>query len=297
MLFVGAGALLAAAIPTRSSGGNTVKTAANGQCASVNGIDLYYERHGAGEPLILLHGGLGTIDAIFGRLLPGLAAQRQVIAVELQGHGHTTDNRRPMTYEAMADDIAALIAKLGLDRVDVAGYSVGGGVTLQVGLRHAERVRKLIVISAPHATNGWFPEVLAGTSAMDPETMKGSRWHQAYLKAAPKSEDWPRLVRNVSRLMSSPYDWSDTIAKRMRAPILMINGDADSVRPSHAIALYEMMGGGKSDGFAAGRGASQLLIVPDTNHLEILDRDVLAPAMLAYLDRDTAATPPFSVRI
>jgi pimeloyl-ACP methyl ester carboxylesterase len=272
-------------------------TTSKGQYASVNGINLYYERHGAGEPLILIHGGLGTIDAIFERLLPALAAQRQVIAVELQGHGHTADNGRPMTYEAMADDIAALIDKLELGRADVAGYSVGGGVTLQLGLRHPDTVRKLIVISAPHATNGWFPEVLAGTSAMNPEAMKGSKWHQAYVKAAPRPQDWPLLVRNVSRLMSSDYDWSDAIAKRMKAPILMINGDADSVRPGHALALYELIGGGKGDGFAMGRGASRLLIVPNANHLEILDRAALPPAILDYLAHDASATPPFTVAL
>lgn len=270
-------------------------TTSTGQYASVNGINLYYERHGAGEPLILLHGGLGTIDAIFERLLPALAAQRQVIAVELQGHGHTADNGRPMTYEAMADDIGALIAKLELGRADVAGYSVGGGVTLQLGLRHPDIVRKLIVISAPHATNGWFPEVLAGTSAMDPEAMKGSKWHQAYAKAAPRPQDWPLLVRNVSRLMSSAYDWSDAIASRMKAPILVINGDADSVRPAHALGLFELIGGGKADGFAMGRGASRLLIVPNANHLEILDRAALPPAILDYLAHDMSATPPFTV--
>lgn len=266
----------------------------NGRYAAVNGIELYYESHGAGAPLILLHGGLGTIDAIFGRLLPALAAKRRVIAVELQGHGHTADNGRPMTYQAMADDIAGLIAALGLGRVDVAGYSVGGGVALQLGLHHADKVRKLVVISAPHASDGWFPEVLAGTRAMDAEAMKGSKWYQAYLKAAPRPQDWALLVRNVSRLMASRYDWSDAIAGGMKAPILMIGGDADSVRPAHALALFELMGGGKADGFAKGRGASRLMIVPNANHLDILDSELLPPAIEAYLESDTTMTPPFS---
>ena len=296
LLRAGATLLLAAPFsPITHAEGNTIMSTVKGQYASVDGIDLYYERHGAGAPLVLLHGGLGTIDAIFGRLLPALAARREVIAVELQGHGHTADNGREMTYQAMADDIAALIARLGLERADVAGYSVGGGVTLQLGLRHPERVRKLVVISAPHATDGWFPEVLAGTAAMDAEAMIGSKWHQAYVAAAPRPGDWPLLVRNVSRLMASRYNWSDEIAARMKAPVLVINGDADSVRPSHAVALYELLGGGKADGFAAGRGASQLLVVPQANHLEILDRGALPPAILAYLARESAATKPFTV--
>jgi pimeloyl-ACP methyl ester carboxylesterase len=298
LLRAGATLLLATPISTiKPAKGNTIMSKGKGQYASVNGIDLYYERHGAGAPLILLHGGLGTIDAIFGRLLPALAARREVIAVELQGHGHTADNGREMTYRAMADDIAALIAELGLGRADVAGYSVGGGVTLQLGLRHPGSVRKLVVISAPHATEGWFPEVLAGTAAMDPAAMTGSRWHQAYVAAAPRPGDWPLLVHNVARLMASKYDWSAEITARMKAPLLVINGDADSVRPSHAVALYELLGGGKTDGFAAGHGASQLLIVPQANHLEILDRAALPPAILDYLARDTAATKPFMVEV
>jgi pimeloyl-ACP methyl ester carboxylesterase len=270
-------------------------TTVKGSRATVNGIDLYYERHGSGAPLILLHGGLGTIDEIFGRLLPALAERREVIAVELQGHGHTADNGRPMTYEAMADDIAALVAVLELGAVDVAGYSVGGGVTLQLGLRHPQSVRKLVVISAPHTTDGWFPEVLAGTSAMDAEAMKASNWYRAYLKAAPQPQDWPLLVRNVSRLMSSPYDWSAAIAKDLRAPVLHVVGDADSIRLPHALALYEMLGGGKGDGFAMGRTASRLLVVPHANHLEILDRAALPPAILDYLAAPLEPSKPFTI--
>ena len=160
-----------------------------GQLASVNGMNLYYERHGRGTPLILLHGGLGTIEEIFGRLLPDLATQHEVIAVELQGHGHSPDGGREMTYEAMADDIAALVEHLGLPAVDVVGYSVGGGVALQMALRHPAQVRKLVIISAPHATDGWYPEVIAGTAVMDANAMKQSNWYRAYLKAAPRPED------------------------------------------------------------------------------------------------------------
>ena len=291
-----AATLCAAALPTPAQAKEKTMTSENsGRYAQANGMNLYYERHGKGSPLILLHGGLGTIDEIFGRLLPSLAARREVIAVELQGHGHTPDTARPMTYEAMADDIAALIAELGLGRADVAGYSVGGGVALQLSLRHPGRVGKLVVISAPHATDGWFPEVLAGTGAMDAEAMKQSNWYRAYLKAAPRPEDWPTLVGKVSRLMASRYDWSDAIARNLKAPILQIVGDADSVRPAHALQLFELVGGGRADGFAVGRGASRLFIIPNTNHLEILDRAALAPAMLDYLARGSEAIAPFTI--
>ena len=291
-----AAALCVAALPKPAHAKEkTVMTKASGRYAPVNGMNLYYERHGKGAPLILLHGGLGTIEEIFGRLLPALAARREVVAVELQGHGHTPDTARPMTYEAMADDIAALIGALGLERADVAGYSVGGGVSLQLALRHPARVGKLVIISAPHSTDGWYPEVLAGTAAMDPEAMKQSNWYRAYVKAAPRPEDWPTLVGKVSRLMASRYDWSNAIASDLKAPILHIVGDADSVRPAHALRLYELVGGGKGDGFATGRNASRLLVLPNTNHLEILDRTALAPAILDYLARGTEAVPPFTI--
>lgn len=291
----GATLTFTAATGSPSLAKETTMSDTTGEYTSANGLKLYYERHGTGPRLILLHGGLGTIDAIFGRLLPALAQRHEVIAVELQGHGHTADNGRAMTYEAMADDIAVLIRALGSGSVDVAGYSVGGGVTLQLALRHPALVRKLVVISAPHATRGWFPEVLAGTAAMDPDAMKPSKWYQAYAKVAPRPEDWPLLVRNVARLMATQYDWSPAIRTQLKAPVLVINGDADSVRPSHALALFELLGGGRADGFALGRGPSQLLIVPNASHLTILDHPALPPAMLDYLARDSSATPPFSI--
>ena len=293
-----ASTLLVAAMskPAQSRETRTM-TAKVGQYAAVNGMKLYYERHGSGTPLVLLHGGLGTIDEIFGRLLPALAARHEVIAVELQGHGHTPDGGRDMTYEAMADDIAALVTQLGLPSVDVVGYSVGGGVAMQIGIRHARLVRKLVVISAPHATEGWYPEVIAGTAAMDPEAMKQSNWYRAYIKAAPRPEDWPVLVRKVSRLMSSRYDWSGAIAAQLKAPILHVVGDPDSVRLPHALTLYGLVGGGKGDGFASGRSASRLMVVPDANHLEVLERAILPPAIIDYLSSGSEAAPPFTINV
>lgn len=256
-----------------------------GDRVQANGLDLYFEIHGAGPALILLHGGLGTIDAIFQTLLPALAQHRTVIAPELQGHGHTADPGRPMTYEAMADDIAALIDHLGLTAPDLAGFSVGGGVAQQLALRHPGKVGRLVVISAPSATQGWWPEVLAGTAAMDPQAMVGSPWHETYMRVAPKPGDWPRLVRNVSRLMNAPYDWTPRLAAELQSPVLIVNGDADSVRQDHALAVFQTLGGARHDGFAGGRPASRLFIVPDAHHLNVLDHPLLPPAMLAFLDR------------
>jgi pimeloyl-ACP methyl ester carboxylesterase len=250
--------------------------------AAVNGLELYYEIHGNGRPLILLHGGLGTIDTIFKTLLPALAASRRVIAVELQGHGHTADPGRPMTFENMADDIAGLIDYLRLETADVAGFSIGGCVAQQLALRYPQKIGKIVVISAPSATNGWYAEVLAGTAAMDAEQMKGSPWHTAFTNVAPRPQDWPKLVRNVARLMNSAYDWTARLAE-IKSPMLLIDGDGDSVRQSHMLAMFAALGGADHDGFAGGRPASQLFLVPGANHLNILDHPLLAPSMLRFL--------------
>jgi pimeloyl-ACP methyl ester carboxylesterase len=139
--------------------------AEKGSYVSVNGLNMYYEMHGNGEPLVMLHGAFGTID-MHGALLPLLAQTRQVIAVELQAHGHSADIDRPLSYEMMADDIAALIKHLEIGQADILGYSLGGGVALQTAIRHPEVVRKLVVVSAPYKCDGWYAEVLAGQTAI-----------------------------------------------------------------------------------------------------------------------------------
>jgi len=162
-----------------------------GNYALVNGLELYYEIHGTGQPLILIHGGLGVIG-MFEQLLPELAGTRQVIGVELQGHGHTADIERPLSFESMADDIAALIKHLGLEKADIFGYSLGGGVALQTAIRHPDVVSKLVIVSAPYESAGWYPENRAGMAAMNAEAARtwiGSPMHQAYVSVAPKPED------------------------------------------------------------------------------------------------------------
>jgi pimeloyl-ACP methyl ester carboxylesterase len=144
--------------------------------ASVNGLNLYYEIHGSGEPLILLPGGFMTVEAM-GEIVPQLAATRRVIGVELQGHGHTADIERPLSFELMADDIAVLIRHLGLERADIFGYSLGGGVGLQTAIRHPEMVRKLVIASTPFKRNGWYPEVLAGMASISVEAFAGTPIH------------------------------------------------------------------------------------------------------------------------
>jgi pimeloyl-ACP methyl ester carboxylesterase len=182
----------------------TYQTSAAGQYASVNGLNMYYELHGAGKPLsppagrplVLLHGGVGAIE-MFGEVLPLLAAGRQVLAVDLQAHGRTADIDRPLSFELMADDIAALTKYLGLERADVMGYSLGGGAALQTAIRHPEVVRKLVLVSTPFKRDGWYPEIRAGMEQMGPqaaEPMKQTPMYQLYASIAPKPDDWPVLL-------------------------------------------------------------------------------------------------------
>ncbi|QCI62960.1 alpha/beta fold hydrolase [Phreatobacter stygius] len=265
---------------------------------SVNGLKLYYESHGSGEPLVLLHGGLGTIGMLFGQLLPVLARTRQVIAVELQAHGHTADIDRPLSYEAMADDIAALIRQLGLDTADLFGFSLGGGVALQAAIRHPEVVRKLVVASTPYRRDGWFPEVLAGMAALTWDkaaAMTGSLMHQFYVEVAPKPEDWPVLVAKTGQLLARDYDWSAAVAA-ITAPVLILVGDCDLVRTEHAVEMFRLLGGGAGGGLGGGSAAglgglshSRLAVLPDTTHFSMLTcGDLVAAITQPFLDAPMA---------
>ncbi len=179
--------------------------------ARVNDLALYYEIHGNGEPLILLHGGFGSIEG-WGEVLGTLAKSRRVIAVDLQGHGRTADINRPLRYELMADDIAALIKYLHFEKADIMGYSLGGGVALRTGIQYPEVVNKLVLVSTPFSSAGWYPEVLAAMRQMGPEAaegMKQSPMYQIYAKIAPKPENWPVLVTKMGELLRHDYDWSN----------------------------------------------------------------------------------------
>jgi pimeloyl-ACP methyl ester carboxylesterase len=258
-----------------------------GKYANINGLAIYYEIHGTGEPLVLLPGSFGTID-MFAQLLPLLAETRQVIAVELQGHGHTADIERPLSFEQMADDIAALIQHLGLEQADLLGYSLGGGVALQTAFRHPEVVRTLVVMSAPYKSEGWYPEVRTGLRAITAEAAKawvGSPMHQAYVSIAPNPASWPALVAKVGQLVGQDYDWSEAVSA-LKIPTLIVVGDADGVRTAHAVEFFERLGGGQRDAGWDGSGMSsaRLAILPGTTHANILFSPVLASTVTPFLD-------------
>ncbi|MEO8395824.1 MAG: alpha/beta hydrolase [Chloroflexota bacterium] len=261
---------------------------ATGNYAQVNGINLYYEVHGTGQPLIRLHGGLGS-TVMFGADLPELAANRQVIGVDLQAHGRTADIDRPMTFEAMADDIAALIAHLGFAQVDLMGYSLGGMVAQHVTIRHPELIRKLVVVSAPFKKSGWNRENLEGMTqigaAANAASMKQTPMYKSYAQIAPRVEDWPRLLNKLGDLFRSDYDWSGAIPS-IRQPVMLICGDADATLPRHMVEFFELLGGGLRDGSWDGSGMvkSQLAILPATTHYNIFSSPALAQTVIPFLD-------------
>ena len=236
-----------------------------GSYARVNGLDLYYELHGSGQPLVVLPGAFWTIEAM-GELVPQLAASRRIIAVELQGHGHTADIERPLRYEWLADDIAALIRHLGLAQADIFGYSLGGGVALQTALRHPEVVRKLALASTAFKRDGWYPEDLAAMSAMSAEAFAGTPIHDAYLRTSPVPEAWPSVVAKVRQMVTSDYDWTAGVAA-LTTPTLILVGDADGLRLAHAVEFFGLLGGGKADGDMAGLPPAQLAVLPATTHV------------------------------
>ncbi|MCL4559148.1 MAG: alpha/beta hydrolase [Chloroflexi bacterium] len=265
---------------------------ASGGCyVSVNGINLYYETYGetrgVSRPLVLLHGGLGGIG-MFAPLMPELSRTRQVIGVELQAHGHTADIDRPLRFEAMADDIAALIRYMGFAGVDLMGYSLGGGVALQTVIRHPQAVAKLVVVSSPCKREGWYPEVLAGMAGMNAEaaqTMVGSPMHADYVRSAPRPEDWPVLVEKMGQLLRQDYNWCSEVAS-IKSPAMIVIGDADSVVPAHAVEMFGLLGGGKGDAGWDGSGMSisRLAILPATTHYNMFTSPMLASVVTNFLD-------------
>jgi pimeloyl-ACP methyl ester carboxylesterase len=248
--------------------------------APVNGLRMYYETHGSGEPLLVLPGAYMTVG-LMGDLVPALAESRHVIAVEFQGHGHTADIDRPFAYEQFADDIAALLGHLGIERADVYGYSLGGGVALQLGLRHRRLVRKLAIASASQSSDGLYPEVVGGIENITPELFDGTPWREAYDRTAPDPSRFPTLVEKLKRLDMTPFDWP---IDKLAAPALILIGDADGTRLEHAVDMFRRLGGGVFGDLVPELPASQLAILPGTTHVGMLERaDWIASMVTAFL--------------
>ncbi len=252
--------------------------------APVNGLNMYYEIHGTGQPLVLLHGAFSAIGTSFGKLLPDLAKTRQVIAVELQAHGRTADIDRPLTIEQMAEDTAALLRHLGIERADLFGYSMGAGVALQIAIQHPDLVRKLVVAAATYTKNGLHPGLLAGLENLQLEHLAGTPWHEEYARIAPNPEDWSTLFEKKRHLDRELPDWPSETIQAIKAPTLIVIGDSDIVRPEHAVEMFRLLGGGVV-GDLAGLPHSQLAVLPGTTHVTLVDRaDWLFSMIAAFLD-------------
>ncbi|HEX9362520.1 MAG TPA: alpha/beta hydrolase [Candidatus Dormibacteraeota bacterium] len=271
----------------------TTQAKGTGQYAEVNGINLYYETHGRGRPLILLHGGLGSSE-MFGPVLPLLAERHQVVAVDLQGHGRTADIDRPIDVRLMADDIAALSDHLGLDRPDLVGYSLGGGVALHTAAKYPNKVRRLVVVSANVRRDAIPPEMLAQqgqVNAAAAEFMKDTPMYQLYQRVAPRPEDFPRLLDKIGASMAKDFDYSEEV-RGLRMPTLIVAADADMAPPSHYVEVFKLLDGGLRDGGWMGegrpKGGHALAILPGLTHYNIGSSPLLAAVTLAFLDEQRA---------
>ena len=264
----------------------------DGQYAEVNGINLYYETHGSGRPMVLLHGGLGSGE-MFGPVLPALAVNHQVIVVDLQGHGRTADIDRPIDVRLMADDIAALIDHLGLDRPDLVGYSLGGGVALHTAAKYPAKVGRLVVASANIRPEAIYPEMReqqAQVGAAAAEFLKDTPMYQLYQRVAPRPEDFPILLDKIGASMAQPFDFADEV-RGLQMPTLVVCADADMAPPSHYVEIFGLLDGGVRDGGWMGegrpKGGHALAILPGLTHYNVSGSPLFAATTLAFLDPPT----------
>jgi pimeloyl-ACP methyl ester carboxylesterase len=269
---------------------STTRAQGVGHYADVNGLHMYYEIHGEGRPLVLLHGGLMSNET-WGPVIPALvAAGHRVIAPDLQGHGRTADIDRPIDFNAMADDIAALIRELGLEQPDVVGYSLGGGVAFHLAFRHPELVRKLVTVSANIRRSAIYPEMLAQQGLVNAAAaafMKETPMYQLYERVAPRPEDFPRLLDKIGAAMARDFDLSEEV-RNLKVPTMIVCADADMAPPSHYVEVFGLLDGGKRDGGWTNegrpKGGHALAILPGLTHYSIGDSPLLADAVNAFLD-------------
>lgn len=262
----------------------------DGAHADLDGISLYHEEHGQGSPLVLLHGGLMSGEA-FAPVLPALTARHRVVLVDLQGHGRTADVDRPLDTRLMADDVAALIAHLGLDRAAVVGFSLGGGVALQVAVRHPELVGRLVACSAHIRTDAVYAEMReqqGQVSAAAEPFMEDTPMYELYQRVAPRPGDFGRLLDKIGAAMAVPFDLTEEV-RGLQVPTLVMAADADMAPPSHFAEVFGLLGGGQRDGGWGGEGrpagGHALAILPGTTHYDVTDSPLFAAAVLDFLAR------------
>ena len=257
---------------------------ASGNYATVNGLRMYYEVHGSGDPLVLLHGAFMTITNNWTGWIGELSKTRKVIAIEMQGHGRTADTARDITDENLADDVAALLEQLKIPRADLIGYSMGGAVAMQCAIRHPDKVRKVVIISSYLRRDGVVKEALDAIPKLTADDFKGSPIEAEYKKLSPTPDEFPNFVKRLLATASKGHDISADQLKATTAPMFFIHGDADGVRLEHISEMYRLKGG-EIHGDMRPRSASRLAILPNTTHVTLMDRrSVIIPIVNDFLD-------------
>ena len=251
---------------------------AAGQRVKVNSIQMYYEVSGRGDPLIVLHGAYMNIPSM-GAIIPKLAKTHRVYALELQGHGRTTDIDRPITYPNLADDVAVFMEKVGLQKADVFGYSMGAVAGLQLAIRHPGKVNKLIAASGAYDAEGWQPEFKAFIPQMNVEMFVNMPFAEDYKKLAANPDGFPALVEKLIALEKEPMAWEADV-KAIKAPVLIITGDADVATPEHSVALFRLLGGGVMGDMGKPLPASRLAVLPATSHTAVITQTELLIAFI-----------------
>jgi pimeloyl-ACP methyl ester carboxylesterase len=279
-----AAAVVAAPVIAQTAGDNPMSTPSSTGKVPVGGVEIYYEIHGDGPPLVLLHGGV-LPSQTFGAPLAAMAKTHKVIAIHLRGHGFSTDNDEPWSSEAFADDVSAVLQHLGIGKARFMGYSLGAGVALQVAIRHPELVEKLVSVSVAFSTEGEYPEVreafeqMPGMAADIGQQLAASPFAELY-----PDVDWERVMRKSGEMNLGDHDWTAGI-KTIKAPILLVFADADSIRPEHMVGFWKLLGGGQRDAGLDGsqRPMSQLAILPNTTHYSVIDSPLLTEVATAFL--------------
>jgi pimeloyl-ACP methyl ester carboxylesterase len=252
--------------------------------AEVNGLRMYYEVHGSGPPLVMLHGGISNIETDFGLVLPGLAKNRQVIALEQQAHGRTADIDRPLRVDQMAEDTIAALRKMGVENADFFGYSMGSAIAMYIAIRRPAVVGKLVLAAIAYRKDGAHTGTSDSVGELDPDMMAATPFGRAYARLAPNPGDWPRLLKKVGEWGNNIEDWRPEDVQSIKAPALLVYGDSDIIKPEHAVEMFRLLGGGVA-GDLVGLPRSRLAILPATTHISLVHRaDWLVSMITEFLN-------------
>jgi pimeloyl-ACP methyl ester carboxylesterase len=249
-----------------------------GDRVEVNGMQMYYEVSGDGNPLIVLHGAYMNIPSM-GAIIPKLAETHKIYALELQGHGRTTDIERPITYPNLADDVAGFMDAVDLEKADVFGYSMGAAAGLQLAIRHPEKVNKLVAASGAYDAEGWQPEFKAFIPKMTVEMFVDMPFAEEYRRLAPDAEGFPALVEKLIALEHEPMAWGEDV-RAMKTPVLIITGDADVATLEHSVGMFRLLGGGVMGDMGKPLPASRLAVMPATSHTAVINQPDLLHALI-----------------